>query len=224
MSLDIIFLAVFAYGFWQGYSRGIISTVFNIFAYVFGAVLAFKMAPTTTNILERLFHSDNPAMYVAAIVGNLLFVMIIMRQAAKGMEGVFRAVYLGAVNKMAGGLLTAGGLVLAYSVVLWFLVKVQFLSTATMAESRAYPYLEVMPGKARDIAVRFKPLFQDFWGNSMNWMDRFQQYGIQKTQTKPKVYEIPDDGAGIEADPASPSRPSTRRPTQAASDNDGIEE
>ncbi len=224
MSLDIIFLAVFVYGFWQGYSRGIISTVFNIFAYIFGVMLAFKMAPTTVNVLERLFHSDNPAMYVAAIVTNLVVVMVIMRQAAKGMEGIFEAVYLGFVNKIAGGLLTAGMLVLAYSVVLWFLVKVQFLGTATMAESRAYPYLEMMPGKARAVAVRFQPLFQDFWGNSINWMDRLKQYGVKQTETKPKVYEIPDDGAGIEDDPYAPAPPTTRRPSQAESDNGGIEE
>lgn len=224
MSIDVIVLAVFVYGFWQGYTRGIISTVFNIFAYIFGAMLAFKMAPTTANVLERLFHSENPSLYLAGIVLNLVVVMIIMRQAAKGLEGIFEAVYLGMLNKIAGGFLTAGTLILAYSVILWFLVKVQFLGPSSVAESRTYPYLETMPGKAKNIAVRFKPLFQDFWGTSVNWMDRLEQYGIKQTETKPKVYEIPDKGAGIEDDPYGAEPSTARRPAQVEPDNGGIEE
>lgn len=222
MSIDIIFAAVFVFGFWQGYMRGIIGTVFNFMAYVFGAVISFKMAPVTANVLERLFNTDNPALYIAGLVTNLVVIMIIMRQAAKGMEGIFEAVYLGMFNKIAGGFLTAATLVLAYSVVLWFLAKVQFLGSDTMATSRTYPYLEPLPGKAKNVAVRFKPLLQDFWGNSINLVDRLEQYGIQKTQTKPKVYEIPDEGSGIEDNPESSTPYGSRQPANA--DNGGIEE
>ena len=84
MAIDIVFLAVFAYGFWVGYSRGIIGTVFNFAAYIFGFVLAFKITPTTTNILESLLHSDNPSMFIAAFIVNLVFIMFVLRQAARG--------------------------------------------------------------------------------------------------------------------------------------------
>lgn len=225
MPIDVICLIAFAFGFWQGYNRGIIGTVFNLLAYVFGAILAFKMAPTAAIVLGKLFNSQNPAMYVAALLLNLFVVMFIMRQAAKGVEGIFEAAYLGVFNKIAGGIMTGVFMVLAYSVVLWFLAKVQFLDQSTMAESRTYPYLEVMPGKAKGAAVRFKPLFQDFWDTSINWMDRLERYGVQQTQTKPKVYEVPDDGTGIEdaPEPLFPSDPARRR-TEVLEEGSGIED
>jgi uncharacterized membrane protein required for colicin V production len=220
MPIDIILIAVFGYGFWQGYSRGIIGTVFNVLAYVFGITLAFKITPTTTNLLERLFNSDNPFMYVAAFVVNVTLIMFILRQAAGGMEGAFRAAYLGTVNQLLGGLLTAFLMVVVYSVLLWFVVKVQFVNEATLAESRTYQaFLKDLPGRAKEVAVRFKPMATDLWNNSLSWMDRLEKYGVEKTENKPKIYEIPDDGTGIEDEPEAAERP---RAKPAASDS-GIE-
>ena len=46
MPIDILFLVALAYGFWQGFRQGIIHTVFNVAAYVFGLTIAFKMTPS----------------------------------------------------------------------------------------------------------------------------------------------------------------------------------
>ncbi len=224
MAIDIVFLAVFAYGFWVGYSRGIIGTVFNFAAYIFGFVLAFKITPTTTNILESLLHSDNPSMFIAAFIVNLVFIMFVLRQAARGMESAFQAVYLGVINQTLGGVLMAGLGIVIYSVLIWFLVQVRFLNDQTLAESKSYPFLKDLPGKAKDVALRTKPFAEDIWSNSMNWMDRLEQYGIQKTSTKPNIYQVPDDGKAIEDDgEESVPTTSTTRPVYPE-DSDGIEE
>lgn len=223
MAIDIIFLAVFAYGFWVGYSRGIIGTVFNFAAYVFGFVLAFKITPTTTNILETLFHSDNPSMFLAAFIVNLALIMFILRQAAKGMETAFQALYLGIINQTLGGVLMAGIGIVIYSVLIWFLVQVRFLNDLTLSESKAYPFLKDLPPKAKSVALRAKPFAEDIWGYSMNWMDRLEQYGIQKTATKPNIYKVPDDGKAIEDDGQDIPTTTTTSPAYPE-DSDGIEE
>ncbi len=41
MPIDLLFIIVFGFGFRHGYTQGIITTVFNTLAYVFGIVLAF---------------------------------------------------------------------------------------------------------------------------------------------------------------------------------------
>lgn len=224
MPIDIVFLAIFAYGFWIGYSRGIIGTVFNFAAYIFGVVLAFKITPTTTNILESLFHSDNPSMFLAAFIVNLVFIMFVLRQAAKGMETAFQALYLGVINQTLGGVLMAGFGVVVYSILIWFLVQVRFLNDDTLAESKTYPLIKDLPAKAKTVALRAKPFAEDIWGYSMNWMDRLEQYGIQKTSTKPNIYKVPDDGKAINED-ENPRDPSTTTITPAyPEDSDGIEE
>lgn len=224
MPIDIGFIAFFAYGFWQGYSRGIISTVFNLALYVFGFVLAFKMAPTTTSVLQTMFHSENPTMFLAAFMVNLLTIMLIVRQAAHGLEGAMRMAYLGMINQVAGGVIMGGFLVVAYSVLVWFGTKVSFINEATIADSRTYTFLEPLPAKAKDFAIRMKPFALDVWGTSMNWMDRLDQYGVKRTEGKDKTYRPPDDPKAIEEDPVPSTREAAPRPVPIQEDSDGIEE
>ncbi|MBK8555273.1 MAG: CvpA family protein [Lewinellaceae bacterium] len=218
MPIDLICLAALGYGFWQGFSRGIIGTVFNVAAYLFGIVLSFKMTPTTTNILERMFNSDNPGMFMAAFVVNLVLVMLVLRAVAKTLESTFRAFYLGFLNQMAGGLLMGGVAVVLYSVLLWFFVKASIVNDATIDQSRLYePYLKELPTQAFALAKRFQPMAEDIWDASLNWMDTMEQHGEKKTEATQKIYQIPDDGTGIEDDPV----PSTIRQQDTGN---GIEE
>ncbi|MBN8678791.1 MAG: CvpA family protein [Chitinophagales bacterium] len=226
MPIDIGFIAFFAYGFWQGYSRGIISTIFNVLLYVFGFVLAFKMAPTTTSILQTMFHSENPSMFLFAFLVNLATLMLVFRYAAAGLEGALRMAYLGVINQVIGGVAMGGFMVLIYSVLVWFAVKVQFINEATIAESKTYTLLEPLPGRAKNFAIRMKPFALDVWGTSMNWMDRLEQYGVQKTEIKDnKNYRPPDDFKAIEEEPAtSPRTQPAAKPQPLLEDSDGIEE
>lgn len=224
MPIDIGFIAFFAYGFWQGYSRGIISTVFNLALYVFGFVLAFKMAPTTTTIMQSMFHSDNPTMFLAAFLVNLLTIMLIVRSAAKGLESALRMAYLGMINQVAGGVAMGSFMIVVLSVLVWFGAKVHFINDATIADSKTYKILEPLPTKAKDFAIRMKPFALDVWGTSMNWMDRLDKYGIQRTEGKDKTYRPPDDPKAIEDDPVPSTRPVTPRQAPIQEDDDGIEE
>jgi uncharacterized membrane protein required for colicin V production len=202
MPIDLICIAVLGYGFWQGFNRGIINTVFNIAAYLFGVVFSFKMTPTTTNILERILSSDNPSLFVAAFLVNLIFVMVVLRMAAKSFEATFRALYIGFLNQVAGGLVMGLMAVMIYSVLLWFFVKASLVGEATLQESRLYePYLKDLPSQAMQLAERLRPLATDVWDTSLNWMDRLDKYGAEKTEAQQKIYEAPDDGGGIEMDP-----------------------
>jgi membrane protein required for colicin V production len=215
MPIDIIFLASFFFGFWKGYTQGIIGTVFNLIAYIFGVTLAFKVTPTMTNILERLFNSTNPTMFLAAFIVNLLLIMMVLRMFTRSLERASEAAYLGYFNSILGGVLLGGFSVMIYSVLIWFLVKVHFLNDATLAESRAYPLLEKLPGHAKNIAVRIKPLAEDIWGTSINWMDKLESYGIEKTEAPAKIYDPEDGKDGIERDAEGV------KPSKSSVNNDG---
>ncbi|MCW5924575.1 MAG: CvpA family protein [Saprospiraceae bacterium] len=220
MPIDLIFLIVFGYGFWQGYNRGIVSTVFNILAYVFGVVFAFKITPLTTNILERMFNSQNPTLFAAAFILNMALIMFMMRATAKAFERGLQAVYLGFLNRTLGGALMASLAVLIYSILLWFAVKVQFVNQATLDESRTYyKILEKLPGGAKQVASQLRPFAEEAWDTSLNWLDRLDKYGIQKTESAPNVYK-PKGGAVETAPEGTDKRPTYTYPT----DDDGIEE
>ncbi|MBL7775702.1 MAG: CvpA family protein [Saprospiraceae bacterium] len=213
MPIDLICMVAFFYGFWRGFNQGIIGTVFNILAYIFGIVFAFKMTPTATNILEKLFNSDNPMMFMAAFVVNLVFIMFVIRQAAKGFEGVLRSLYLNVINQAIGGAIMGMVGVLIFSILVWFGDKAGMVSEQTVQESRTYPFLIELPGKAKVVADRMKPFLLDTWDTSIKWMNKLEDYGEKKTNEpgatdQPHIYQIPDDGrSGIESEPAQSQRP-----------------
>jgi membrane protein required for colicin V production len=220
MPIDLIFIIAFGLGFRHGYTQGIISTVFNVLAYVFGVILAFKVTPMTTEILERMFNTQNPSIFIAAFILNISLIMFMLRATASAFEKGLQAVYLGFINRVLGGTLMAGLAVLIYSILLWFAVKVQFVNEATLSESRTYKLLEKMPGAAKEVAMKLRPFAEEAWDTSLSWMDRIDKFSVPKTDIKPNVYD-PKGDTGIETEPDQPdNRPLAPPPT----DEDGLEE
>jgi uncharacterized membrane protein required for colicin V production len=229
MPIDVICVLVLAFGFWQGYQRGIIQVAFNVISYVFGITLAFKMSPATTTILEKAFNSTNPLMFLAGFLVNVAIVMIVVRYAAKGLESVFEAAYMGTINQIAGGVVYGGAFVLLFSILLWFSDKALMVDDNTKAVSRSYPFLMQLPGRAKELVIRIQPIFTEVWGTSITWMDRMKEYSPQKRESKPKYYDIEEEtktkdatSGGIEDIPEDVKpKPTPRAPVD---DGDGIEE
>lgn len=229
MPIDILFLLSLSYGLWQGFHHGFISTIFNVAIYVFGITLAFKVTPTTANIMSAMFHSENPTIYLTAFIVNVALIVIIFKMAAKSLEKVLDFAYMGVLNHVLGAVVSAFFYVLICSVIIWFLAKAQILNPQTIADSRSYTLMEPLPTKAYNIALRLKPYAEEAWNTSVNWMDRLEKYGEQKTQNGQslpspdnggaKIYK-PDASKPIEKDPATASRPNHYPPE----DSDGIEE
>jgi membrane protein required for colicin V production len=221
MPIDLLFLIALGLGFWHGYSKGIIGTVFNVLALLFGVVLAFKIAPTTTEILKRMFNSDNPSFFIAAFLLNMGLIVFMLRATANALEKGMQAVYLGFINRVLGGSLMGGLSLLIYSVLLWFVIQVKLISDDTLDKSKTYPLLKEMPGSAKQVAVRLLPFAEEMWSTSMNWIGEVDNFGGPKTEEPPKVIETPEGDTGIEENPdGQPARP-LQLP---AANEDGIEE
>ncbi len=230
MTIDLICMIALAFGFWVGYQRGIIQLAFNLVSYVFGVVLAFKMTPAMTGILEKLFNSTNPMMFFAGFLVNLAILMIIVRYAAKGMESLFQAAYLGTLNQVLGGVAYGGFFILIFSILLWFGRQAAIVTDATLAGSKTIEYLEVMPGQAKGVLIRLQPVFSEIWHTSMTWMDRMKSHTPEAANSEPKIYDIEEDkptgkpnSRGIEDFPDDLLRKPTKKPEPQKDDGDGIE-
>ncbi|MCB0617377.1 MAG: CvpA family protein, partial [Saprospiraceae bacterium] len=120
MVIDIIFVIMAGYGFYLGFAKGIIRTIFTILSFLFGLLAAFKFAPAATKFLETAFDSNNPMMFLAGFLLSFVLTMILIRLVARAIEGFLRTANINIVNQFAGGLLLAGMMTLLYSMVLWF--------------------------------------------------------------------------------------------------------
>lgn len=182
MVVDIIFVIVLLLGFYTGFSRGIIQTVFTVISLIFGLMAAFKFAPATTQFLETTFNNDNPLMFIAGFLLSFAVVMIFIRMIARFLEGLLQTANINFINQIAGGILLGGISILLFSVLLWFGDQARMIDPQTKTDSYSYPYLKEYPAHLKDLTVRLKPVFYNFWEHSMDMMDKLEQISIEQTE------------------------------------------
>ncbi len=192
MVIDIIFFISAVYGFYVGYSKGIIKTVFSTLSIVLGLMAAMKFSPYMTSFLEDTF-SKSPLMFIAGFVVTFVGVMLLVRLLAKTVEGIFKTIKINAINKVAGGILMSGFFILLFSILVWFGNEAKGIDTQTKETSFSYPYLEKIPVEARGVFMTLKPVFQDFWNYAMDSMDRFKRAGLEETE-ETDIKDLPSDG------------------------------
>jgi len=193
MVIDIILLIIAAWGFYRGFSTGIIKTVFTVLSFAIGLLVAFKFAPATTRFLETAFNTNEPLLFIAGFLLAFVATMFVIRMIARGLEGILRTAHINVVNKLAGGALSAAMMILMFSILVWFGDKSHLLKEETRQTSYTYPYLKEFPGQMRKVYDRFKPTFQQFWDESIEFMDRMEEMSIERTKSDPGVFDIPEE-------------------------------
>ena len=192
MAIDIMFGLSLISGFYVGYSRGIIKTVFSVIGLLFGALAAFRFAPAMTEFLETAFSSTNPLMFVAGFALAFFLAMFLIRLFSRGLEGAFKTANINFINQALGGFVTAIFMVVVYSVLLWFGVQAHLVNEEVRYQSKTYPILKEVPGKAMVVVEEIKPILLDFWDQSIEMMDRLEDMSIEQTEDN-NVYDIPTD-------------------------------
>ena len=193
MVVDIIFAIAAGYGFYLGFSKGIISTVFTIISYTFGLVAALKFTPAMTNFLETAFNTVNPLMFILGFLLSFIITMVFIRLIARGLEGLFQTANINIINQMAGGALLSGIMILVYSVLLWFGDQAHMVDQQTKQQSFTYVYLEQFPSQAWKLAEMAKPTFEEFWDHSVDFMDRIDDM-TQRAEGEETIYDIEEEG------------------------------
>ncbi|MCP3932959.1 MAG: CvpA family protein [Bacteroidetes bacterium] len=196
MVIDIIFAIAAGYGFFIGYTKGIIKTVFTILAFGFGLMAAFKFAPAMTNFLETAFNSDNPLMFIAGFLLTFVLTMVFIRLIARGLEGILKTANINIINQIAGGVLLSGMMILLYSVLLWFGDKSHLVNDKTKEDSFTYEYIKDFPTQVWAAAETLKPTFEEFWDHSVDFMDKLEKMskeGVERSESDAKVYDIEED-------------------------------
>lgn len=196
MTLDIIFILFAGLGFWMGYSRGIIKTVFTVLSFTIGLLAAFKMAPAFTNFLEDLTKNNNPLMFIAGFLLSFIIMMVILRLIARGLEGLLKSANINFINQIAGGVVLGALSILVYSTMVWFGDKSHMIDQQTKDTSITYRYTKEFPGQMQAIATQLKPVFTDFWNEALDFMDRMEDLSVERSEEKPTIYDIEEDEDG----------------------------
>lgn len=190
MVIDIIFLIIAGYGFFIGFTRGIIKTLLYVLSIMFGLIVAVKFAPAATDLLTTVFNYQSSFMYLAGFLLCLALTIIFIRLIARGSEGLLRTANINIINQFLGGVLMGGLTTLLYSGLLWFGAEAHLLNATNTADSMSYPYLKEYPAKAKKVVNYVAPTFKDFWNESIDFIDRMQEASVKRTESDPKIYDL----------------------------------
>ena len=102
MIIEVIFLIVAAAGFWFGYSRGIIETVFKYVSILLGIMASLRFSPMMTNFLQDVTGYQNPLMFLAGFLFTLFLTMFLLRTVGRGLEGVLQTININFINQIIG--------------------------------------------------------------------------------------------------------------------------
>lgn len=193
MIIDILFLIVAAWGFYQGYTKGIIKTILTVFSILFGLVVAFKLSPAATRFLETAFKTDSPFTFIAGFLLVFLLMMFVIRLLAKFFEKALQSANINFINQMIGGFVLGSLYTLMLSYLIWFADVSHIIKEQTKEESVTYTFLKGFPSKMKTVYEFVKPAFVDFWNESVRFMDRIEEQNLKQTDSQHTIFDVPEE-------------------------------
>ncbi len=184
MIIDLFVAIVIALGFYLGYTRGLIKTVFDSLSLVIGILAALKLSPVMIGLLQEIIKTSPAITFILGVVITFIGVMALIRFLGKKLEDMLEAVNINFINKIAGGALQALFFAYLLSLALWLVNSLKVFNPETKAASITYPLLEPLPDKGKAIYTSLKPLFKGFWDKTVEAMDSINGENKDKQSEK----------------------------------------
>jgi membrane protein required for colicin V production len=140
--IDIIIIIPILWGIYKGFKKGLIIEIATFLALIIGIYGAMKLYGATSNLIEDQINASQK--YLPLIAFSLTFIAIVIgiHLLAKLLDKLIKAVALGIVNRIAGGIF--GGLKFFLIVAAFLLIidkidnKTHFLEEKTKSDSLLY--------------------------------------------------------------------------------------
>jgi len=171
MILDIIAALLITYGFYRGFSKGLIDTVVDVLSILVGLVCAFTFSPMLIEFLQDKINLGGGIGFIVGFLIVFFAVMLILRFIADKMEDLLKATKINFINQIAGGLLLGFVVAFLVGVLLGMLTNLNVLNTEFASTSTLYEYLITVSEEGGWLIDKFKNLFADFWAKFMETVD-----------------------------------------------------
>lgn len=195
MYIDILFVAAVGYGFFKGFSEGIINSIFSVLSIVIAFMAAFKLSPYMTEMLEKGFDIYNPFMFLAGFGVTFFLTKWLLKFVAEFITGILEVAHVNLVNQTIGALILTVIFSFVFSVLIWFADSIRVLSPQQKATSISYRFLEPLRESGFKLIGNSKPIFQNFLSHTDKMLDGVEKQQIQKKESKTDIYNIPDPNA-----------------------------
>ena len=172
MGLDLIAALLITYGFYIGYSRGLVKTVVDTLSILIALVVALKFSPILIEYFQSILKFHPSAEFILGFLFVFFFTLLIFKFIGDKIEDLLKAVGINFLNQLAGGFLM--GLVFAFCVgaLLAMATNLKLIPDTTLAQSRLYGHLMDIGKEGWGVLDTFKSLFSEFWAKFMDTLDQ----------------------------------------------------
>lgn len=160
MIIDILFILFIAAGFYWGYQKGIIYSVFSLAAYFIGIVGALKFSYIAVKFLHTALNLGPKALAIVAFLLMFLLILLLVRVVAWVLEQILKTFSLNIANQLLGGVLFSLIAVYLMSVLVWFLNRWGVFPDHQRITSHVYPYIHDLGPMVVEYSAKVVPMFK----------------------------------------------------------------
>ncbi|MCW3125403.1 MAG: colicin production protein [Bacteroidetes bacterium] len=161
MIFDILFLIFIGGGFYWGYQKGIIYSVFSLLAFFIGIIVALKFSYVAVKFLNGMIHLSPKAMSVVSFIVVFILIVLLVRLIAWGLEQILKSMSLNLTNQLIGGVIYSLIGLYALCVCIWFLNKWNVFPDSQKVSSHVYPYISDTGPKVVEYSGQIVPFFKN---------------------------------------------------------------
>ena len=163
MIIDIALVLFAAAGFWLGYTKGIVRTLFFVVLYTIAVLLTLALSPLVMDLSVRWFKAGKVFALIFGTILTLLILIFLLHWLLKSVEKYLTKSKLGAYSKSFGGVIMMLVSMVVFSFLIWGIVQFGWIGTEVKTKSYSYPIVEKVPVSTKNFLAEFKPLFRRYW-------------------------------------------------------------
>ncbi len=174
MIIDLIAGILISFGLYQGFTSGLIKTVFATISIIVAIVGALKLSPILIKFLQNNIDFNPAVLFVLGFVVTFILIIITIRYIGNKLERLFEKLNINAINKLAGAILLGlfYAILLSYSI--HFMNSMSLISDNQKSKSFTYPVLKPLPAATQNVGRQLKPVFSEFWDVFINTLDEIK--------------------------------------------------
>lgn len=172
MAFDIIAVLIAVYGFYLGYTKGIVKTIFGVVSIFVGLLAALKLSPYLVKGLEKVSGSHSPLIFLVGFALTFVLTLFLIRFLGNRFEDLLKAIKINFFNQVIGGAVLSLLFLLLFSYGIWFADQIKLIPENVKKSSYTYNALTTLPDKSKQLFSYIKPLFSEFADKAKETMER----------------------------------------------------
>ncbi|NJC26598.1 CvpA family protein [Neolewinella antarctica] len=189
MAIDIICLIFAAYGFYVGYTKGIISTVLTLASYVVGLLAAMKFGPIAGDMIFESFPIvTKGGGFLLGVVLVFFLMLLLFKLVARGLTGFMETININIVNQLLGGIVSGIFFIFVFSGFVMLGDGSRIITEELKEKSITYQPVTELRETIWEKGKGLFPVFRDFYDKAVDSMDRVRD-GIERGE-EDSIYDL----------------------------------